>query len=544
MKKKLAVLLALTLMSGMVGCEKQGAGKPTETSTEVTTQEASVVINDSEAPAEVTDEEKTEESTTEEAKKEQEESKVSIVFDDKTDNRSNDDGDVVLEVYYAHPIVTVDGNADATDTINAEIEADKEMFFTNCDSMEEEALLAFADGFMEDMPPFANEVRFSEKRIDDKVVSFMKSQYSHNGGAHGNIYANGWNFDVQTGKRLQLGDLAEDQDAFFAKIKEYVLQLCRSEEYSSRLYPDYETTIDIVLQNDVWYFDHEGITFIANPYEIAAYAEGMIFFTIPYSELEGLKEAYTYDGGYRKGVAVGETVRVDLDGDGTEDELTLNMEENSDYVYVPQLNINGANYSDIFDENQCYFAYPYEQYVLVDIDESDEFIEIAVQDYGMSDDPMTVFLRYNGSQVIYLGAINDRISDLHIVNDGKGTLSARERMAVFETMNMKTTYTLENDELVLEMKDLYPVVYTNPGRTKSLLQDLIAYKDISTKSESVTIAKGKKVIVLATDNIEWVQIKDEDDNIYYVHLVNHYLIDMDGNEVDSREVFDPIIQAG
>ena len=44
--------------------------------------------------------------------------------------------------------------------------------------------------------------------------------------------------------------------------------------------------------------------------------------------------------------------------------------------------------------------------------------------------------------------------------------------------------------------------------------------------------------------MEWVQIRYEDGNIYYIHVVNHYLIDMNGKEVDSRDVFTDIIQAG
>ena len=63
--------------------------------------------------------------------------------------------------------------------------------------------------------------------------------------------------------------------------------------------------------------------------------------------------------------------------------------------------------------------------------------------------------------------------------------------------------------------------------------------------DSVKLDKHTEVIALATDNAEWVQIQYcEDGEIYYVHVVNHYLIDMNGKEVDSRDVFTDIIQAG
>lgn len=542
MRKKLAFLLTLVLVTGVVGCGKQNTEDKTEEVNNVITEE-SVVINDTEAST------KNEESAGKEEEKEAEESiakgQVSISFDGKNDDRYNENGDLILYVYYVHPLVSIEGNEEAGDAMNEEFESDEEMFYVNCESIEAEAALAFEDGLMEDMPPYANEVRYTEKRVDTKVVSFTRNSYSNNGGVHGNQYASGWNFDVETGKRLKLEDITEDKDAFMENIREYVLGLCESEAYKNRLFPEYADSIDFVLQDDLWYFDYEGITFISNPYELSAYAEGTLYFTIPYSELEGLKQEYMYDGGFQKSINLGETVYFDLNGDGTDDEVTFDVKESSDYVYEPTLTINGADYSGIFDENQCYFGYPYGKYVILDIDESDAYMEIAVQDYGMSEDPITSFLRYDGNDVIFMGSIYDRISDLYIVNDGKGMLSARERMSIFETVDMKTTYEIENDKLVRCMQDLFPVAYTDMNAEKGLLQDLLVFTDMSTDSEVVKLSKGTELVVLATDSAEWVQVRYvPDGKIYYIHVVNHSMIDMNGNEVDSGEVFTSIFLAG
>ncbi len=539
MRKKLAVLLTLALMVGVVGCQKEGTQDKTEAPENVVTEE-SVVINDTEEATE------TEENATTEEQAEEvvEECKVSVTFDGKNDDRYNENGDLILYVYYVHPVVSVAGNENASSSINAEFDSDEEMFDINCDSMEQEAALVFEDGLIEDMPAFSNEVRFAEKRVDNKVASFVKSQYTYLGGAHGTNCEFGWNFDVETGKRLTLADIAEDEEAFKADVKEYVLMLCESDTFKDRLFPEYKESIDFVLQDDLWYFDYEGLTFISNPYELSSYAEGILHFTIPYSELKGLKDEYSYEGGFQKSVGLGETVHIDLNGDGTEDEITFNAEESSDYVYVPNLTINGADYSGVFEDNQCYFAYPYEEYIIMDIDETDDYLEIAVQDYGMSDDPMTTFLRYDGNDVIYMGYVCDRVSDLYIVNDGNGKLHVRERMHIFETVNMKTIYEVENNQLVRCMDDLYEIAYTDATRQKGLLRDLYVFTEMSTDSEVVKLDKETEIIALATDNTEWVQIQYEDGNIYYIHVVNHYMIDMNGLEVDSRDVFTDIIQAG
>ena len=540
MRRKIAMVLALALMMGAMGCDKQGTSNKTEAPVDATTED-NVVINDEKEVSEDGGEE-----TTEETKKEEsvEQEKVTITFDGKNDDRYNENGDLIMYVYYVHPVITVNGNEEATKAIAAEFESDEEMFYTNCETVEKEAAYAFEEGWMEDMPPFADEVRYTEKRVDDKVASFARRDYSNTGGAHGNTYTSGWNFDLETGKRLTLADIAEDKDAFMSDVKEYVLEICKTDAYSSRLFPEYEESLDYVLQDDLWYFDKEGITFISNPYELAAYAEGTIYFTVPYEVLTGLKEEYSYDGGFLKGVNLGENISIDLNGDGTADEVAFDVKESSDYTYVPTLTINGADYSGVFDENQCYFAYPYEEYVILDIDSADDYLEIAVQDYGMSDDPVTSFFRYDGNKVIYMGYMCDRISDMYIVNDGKGKIHARERMHIFETVNMKTTYEVENNELVRSMKGLYPIAYTDANAEKGLLRDLYVFTDMSTESEVVKLAKETEVVVLATDNVEWLQIRYEDGKIYYVHVVDHYLIDMNGLEVDSRDVFTSVIQAG
>ena len=538
MKRKIAVLLIMALMVSVVGCGKQEEEAKKEQS-DVTTEET-VVINDTEDSTR--EEEKDEVAGEEEKEDEVASDKVTITFEGASEDRYNENGDVIFNMYYVHPVVTIDGNENASKAITDAFQEDEEMFYTNCESMENEAKLAFESGFMEDMPPYANEVRFAEQRVDDRVVSFTKSNYTNMGGAHGTNYTFGWNFDVSTGKRLMLEDITDDKEAFMEGVREYVQGICDSEAYASRLFPDYD--ISYILQDDLWYFSNEGLTFIANPYEIAAYAEGTMFFTVPYGELKGLKDAYAYTGGFRQSVSLGETIRIDLNGDGTADEVTFDVEESSDYIYVPTLVINGANYSNVFEDNQFYFAYPYEQYVIMDIDDADDSLEIAVQDYGMSEDPATAFLKYDGSNVLYMGEIYDRVSDLYILNDGKGKLRARERMAIFETVNMKTTYEIENDKLVRSMADLYPIAYTDMTAEKGLLQDLYVYKDMSTDSEVVKLDKETEIVALATDNNEWVQIRYEDGNIYYIHVVNHYMIDMNGKEVDSRDVFTHIIQAG
>ncbi len=540
MRRKLAFLLTLSLMLGVVGCTKT---TPEETGdqSETTVTEETTATNDSQEVEEGSDVETTEEVGEE---KQDAEKKVFVSFESKNDDRYNENGDLILYVYYTKPVITIEGNDEATQAIAEEIQTDEENFYINCEYMEQDAALIFDDESLEDMPPLADEVKYREKRVDNQVISLQKNEYTNVGGAHGNTYVSAWNFDVESGKRLTLEDITEDKDAFMAKVREYVLELCESDDYKDRLFPDYKDNIDLVLQDDLWFFDYEGITFISNTYELAAYAEGTLFFTIPYEVLEGLKPEYSYTGGFMKGVNLGEGINMDLNGDDTADEVVFDVEESSDYVQVPSLTINGVDYSKVFEDNQCYFDYPYNQYVILDIDSADENFEIAVQDYGMSDDPVTYFFRYDGEQVIYLGYICDRISDLYIVNHGDGTVSARELMGIFETVRIQVTYELDGDRLVRQMKDLYTVVYESGNTGKTVLRELTAYADMSLESEKISLSKDDKIKVLATDDVEWIQIEDANGTICYIHMAAFCTIDSDGTEVDIYDAFDPVILAG
>ena len=83
MRRKIAMVLALALMMGAMGCDKQGTSNKTETPVDATTED-NVVINDEKEVSEDGGEE-----TTEETKKEEsvEQEKVTITFDGKNDDR-------------------------------------------------------------------------------------------------------------------------------------------------------------------------------------------------------------------------------------------------------------------------------------------------------------------------------------------------------------------------------------------------------------------------------------------------------------------------
>lgn len=291
MKKKAALILVAFLAAGVTGCTSNQTQPEQEPDSEVTTEAVEDTESDSEESSSETQEEKTED--TESTEEESTENRVIISYEALPNDRTLEDGTIIVSAFYQRPTVTVEGNEDAAAAIKQEFDSDEEAFYIRGDELETEAKAYFTEGTGEVIVPYANEVKYMDKRADGRIISFERSNYSNLGGVHGNTYVSGLNFDTRTGARLTLDDIAEDKESFLAAAKEYVLSLCESDAYKNRLMPRYEDYLNDILQDDLWYLDEEGITFIANTDTLAAYAEGTLQFTVPYENLNGLKAEYS-----------------------------------------------------------------------------------------------------------------------------------------------------------------------------------------------------------------------------------------------------------
>ncbi len=282
MKKKLAVVLALSMISGICGCSK--ASTEQATTEAVTTQEQTEEVTQS------TQEENTEEQTT---TQEEAVSEVSVTYETTKDEKKLDNGSVYMYISYMKPTVTILDNEEAQKQIQSELDAIESDFYTNAQEMESEAKLYYSQSEnSEDETSYSSDTQYSDMRVDQKVISLMKTSYSYQGGAHGYSYISGLNYDVKTGKTLTLDDITTDKEAFLAQVKEAIIDKCDNGEYKEAVFPDYKDYIDNILTDDLWYFDENGITFIANAYEIGPYAAGTMDFTIPYDEITGFVDDY------------------------------------------------------------------------------------------------------------------------------------------------------------------------------------------------------------------------------------------------------------
>ena len=118
----------------------------------------------------------------------------------------------------------------------------------------------------------------------DRLMNYTITDYSYTGGAHGMNTETNLVFSLETEDRLGLEDIfrEDSMSALPGLLMKHV-----SEAFEDPSDSGYLLVTDIPATENFSISD-SGITFIYNPYEIAAYAAGIIRITIPWDELQDI----------------------------------------------------------------------------------------------------------------------------------------------------------------------------------------------------------------------------------------------------------------
>lgn len=135
-----------------------------------------------------------------------------------------------------------------------------------------------------------DEISFDKIAEGDRYLTYLFTQTSYMGGAHGSTIYKGATFRKSDGRRIGWDVVAPDpyaeslQKSIDRGLREY-WKLSASDNLKEYLFDENAWTLPLPKCDPL--FGPDGITFIYNEYEIAAYASGRPTFTVPYSELEG-----------------------------------------------------------------------------------------------------------------------------------------------------------------------------------------------------------------------------------------------------------------
>lgn len=244
----------------------------------------------------------------------------------------------------------------------------------------------------------------------------------------------------------------------------------------------------------------------------------------------------------------GNEAAADLDGDGTAETVTVTLAD-VDATNLTSFQVNGQEYADtVLNDLGVYVVLgDLDHYYITDLDTSDGKLEIAVLDYGPSEDPETYFFRYDGGALTYIGSISDRVCQPEVVLTGDGTVSGRGRFQLLQTWFGQFTWRL-NDAGALEV---VPQVYTFPAefggseQPVTQIEDLTLYQDMDLASGTEAApAADCEVVFTATDNEHWVQLTRADGLSGWFYLEEFDRIqDPERGELFAEEVFDGLCMA-
>lgn len=245
---------------------------------------------------------------------------IKVTVEDQKEEKKNDAGEVLVTISVQKATIEDSGydalqkvlDQQSADTYELAQEAwgDMQTFLEDSDWETTGSLYAIED-------------TISMKRGDDRIFSYVTTDYSYLGGAHPNFVYNGYNYDTKTGKRLTLRDVTEDYDSLYAQVLD-TLRAFQEEQEDFMFFEDYEDTVKGMfygfsaeedledsgmtaadreeisdtagtasdIDNIQWYLTDNELVVIFNRYDIAAYVFGPTAVKIPF-ETGLVKEIYS-----------------------------------------------------------------------------------------------------------------------------------------------------------------------------------------------------------------------------------------------------------
>jgi len=238
-------------------------------------------------------------------------------------------------------------------------------------------------------------------------------------------------------------------------------------------------------------------------------------------------------------------VEVDLNGDGIKDKITVTTIWIDEWSQQLTLHINDIEL-ELTLENGFFILNPADGFAIVDIDASDNYLEIAISDYGPSNSERTFFFRYDSEKIIYMGVVEglyDGTGINYIGISGNGEIASYERALILQTWWFARRYTVDDDyTLVRILEDLY--IPVNYDYKYFVIMDILLYTNRDEASPTVLMEKNSIVTISAHDNIEWVQIVMPDGQKGWFKIRDYFTIVSPDGDFYVEDIFFMLSFAG
>lgn len=241
---------------------------------------------------------------------------------------------------------------------------------------------------------------------------------------------------------------------------------------------------------------------------------------------------------------VGSKVSIDLSGNGKNNTVLYQIKQDSNGWDKGYLTVDGKEH-DLEAEFDLYMDCPEDKhFYITDISPFFDGLEIAIADYGPSDDPVTHFFTYDENEGLhYIGSVPGfPMKQMGIFNGfTEGGVTGYSRTMTIDVHEHLVYYWYDHDagELVLQQGDDYHV---DLPRTHVLLSDLTLHYSMDKDSDTFTLPKGCKTFFKECMNDEWVLVHGDgvDGYVHYKRGDGMYP-DLDEMGVCADQVFDNLL---
>jgi len=219
-----------------------------------------------------------------------------LVYSFREESEEEKDGDYV---YFKSSLYYPVFEGEHAEALNLFVDSVTEEFRMYLPEAKEDAKLNYEDSLSDEFVaaifPHEEALIVSCFWETEQYVTLFVQCISNTGGAHPNVACQAYVVDLAKGSQESLERMLESYGLTTEDVLAYATEKIRREQgealYEYDNADDLEKDVQRFVQNNQWYFNDKGLVLFANPYEIAAYAYGMIECEISYEELEqGLKK--------------------------------------------------------------------------------------------------------------------------------------------------------------------------------------------------------------------------------------------------------------
>jgi len=392
-------------------------------------------------------------------------------------------------------------------------------------------------------------------RMDDKVVSFITSCYSYlPGAAHGMTVFEGITLDVSTGKEVTLDQVVKDKRALVGAINENLRFLSTGEPAGDR-----EESISEALASvdyfPSWVISDGGVIFRFDPSSIGAYAEGALQAEVSFAKYPDLfTDAYgPHVGSFVYPVDTFYPTIVDLNGDGTYEQVSLNARPNESENMTSYTALRVAvGDKECLRETYFFNAKGY----LLHTQSSKNYLYVQT----ITDNDYRIFSVFDlsGEKPVFVGELNgtgftsryrreNETSDIWYLDEQ--LISSPDSFTLDSHMDLMSTYSATRRYKVGD--DGMPVPLTEDYEISSdlvltaltdLPGDIVDPSTGAVTKKSATLPKGAKCRLYRTNGKDTVDVITEDGTVYRFSVTETWPQKVNGLRLD--EAFDGIMFAG